>query len=224
MPGDSGMPTDNYEVVDVLMLVGNIVPIAFYFLILGLVNSHARPCLITSRSDFLALTGVLLPVLLWPVPEFVRSGMYVPLAGGMLLAATVFYYLLPKRDAGFVIYNISLRQCVRLIEQATTRLDLAGRRQGNCWMADDGSLRIELRPFPLLHNVALHVEPTDSKSEALVPLIGMEIDRQLSTVSQLPSNMSAGMVLAGVTLLLLPMWMVSRHVDDLVDAMLHLFG
>lgn len=91
-------------------------------------------------------------------------------------------------------------------------------------MADDGSLRIELRPFPLLHNVAIHVEPAGSKGEALVPQIGMEIDRQLSTVSQLPSNMSAGMVLAGVTLLLLPMWMVSRHVDDLVDAMLHLFG
>ena len=30
--------------------------------------------------------------------------------------------------------------------------------------------------------------------------------------------------IGGVTLLLLPMWMVSRHVDDLVDAMLHLFG
>lgn len=218
------MLADNYQVVDVLMLVGNIVPIALYFLILGLVNSHSRPCLITSRSDFLTLTCVLLPVLLWPVPEFVRGRMYGPLAGLLLLAIVIFYYMLPKRNAGFVIYNISRRRCADLLDQALTRLHLTGRMNDDVWLADDGSLRIELREFSLLRNVAIHFEPTDAECELLVPVIGHEIDRRLSTISQLPTNMSAGMVLAGVTLLILPMWMVSRHVDDLVDAMLHLFG
>lgn len=217
------MLADNYQVVDVLMLVGNIVPIALYFLILGLVNSHARPCLITSRSDFLALTSVLLPVLLWPVPDFVRGGMYALLAVGMLVAGVVFYYLLPGRNAGFVVYNISRRRCADLLDQALAQLRLSGRREENAWVADDGSLRIELRGFSILHNVAIHFETT-GESEWLVPHIGQEIHRRLSTISQLPSNMGAGMVLAGVTLMLLPMWMVSRHVDDLVDAMLHLFG
>ena len=36
--------------------------------------------------------------------------------------------------------------------------------------------------------------------------------------------MGACLVMLGVGLMIIPMWMVSRHIDDLVDAMSHLFG
>ena len=62
------MLANGYQVVDVLMLVGNVAPVAIYFLTLGLVNSHSRPYLTTSRSDFLSLTIVLIPLFLWPLP------------------------------------------------------------------------------------------------------------------------------------------------------------
>ena len=52
----------------------------------------------------------------------------------------------------------------------------------------------------------------------------MEVDRRLGCVAQLPSAMGAGLVLVGLGLMILPMWMMGRHIDDLVDAMLHLFG
>lgn len=218
------MSASNYEVVDILMLVGNVLPLAVYFLVLGLVNSHARPFLISSRSDFLALTSVLLPVLIWPVPDFIRGGLYLLLLVGMLLAGLVFLYLLPARHAGFVVYNISRSRCLKLLEQSIRSLGLEGRWQGSVFTTDDLSLSMEVREFSILHNVALHMECRSDRARLSVHELGADLDRRLHTVSQLPSTMGAGLVLVGVSLLILPMWMVGRHIHDLVDAMTHLFG
>lgn len=218
------MLADSYQVVDVLMLVGNILPLAVYFLVLGLINSHAHPCLITSRSDFLALTSVMLPVLLWPVPEFVRAGMYGPLLAGLLIAALVFYYMLPARDAGFVVYNISRSRCLKLFEQASRGLGLRGSWHDNVWSSEDADLSVELREFSLLHNVALHIDVLREDARPLVHGIGVQLAQRLGSVSQLPSTMGAGLVVVGVMLLIFPMWMVGRHIEDIVDAMTHIFG
>ena len=214
----------DYQVVDVLMLVGNVAPIALYFLVLGLVNSHARPCLITSRGDFVALTCALMPVLLWPVPTFVRSGMAWLLVVGLIVAAALFIWLLVTCGPGFVIYNISQARCTSLLDDVLRRLGLSGTWSGNSWQANDGSLTIHLRRFALLRNVALHVDAHDRDAAGLVSELGAELDRGLASVAQLPSSMGACLVLIGVSLMILPMWTVGRHIHDLVDAMSRLFG
>lgn len=215
---------EGYEVVDVLMLVGNVGPLAVYFLILGLVNSHARPFLMTSRADFLALTSVLLPVLIWPVPDFIRAGLYLWLTLGLLLAVALFVRLLPGRLDGFVVYNVSVRQCVRMLNLSLRRLGLAGRWKGGAWTSDDGSLSVCVRGFAPLRNASIHVESTDSLRREWVPRIGADLEGRLKSVAQLPSASGAALVVAGVTLMILPMWMVGRHIHDLVDAMTHVFG
>lgn len=218
------MLAEGYQVVDVLMLVGNLLPLSLYFLILGLVNSHARPCLITSRSDFLVLTSVLVPVLLWPVPDLVRGQMYHWLGAILLFASAIFFYLLPARDAGFVIYNLTQSRCRRLLDHVFERMGLSGRWLGNTWRADGLELSLELREFSLLSNVSLHFESGDAEARSRINAIGSELDRRLDAIRRLPSNMGIGLVMAGITLMILPMWMVGRHIHDLVDAMLHLFG
>jgi hypothetical protein len=214
----------DYQVVDVLMLVGNVAPIALYFLVLGLVNSHARPCLITSRADFVALTCALMPVLLWPVPTFVRSGMVWLLVLGLLVAAGLFTWLLITCGPGFVVYNVSQARCTSLLEEALRRLGLSGGWSGDSWQANDGSLTIHVRRFALLRNVALHVEEHGGRRGGIVDELGAELNRRLRSVAQLPSSMGACLVLIGVCLMSLPMWMVGRHIHDLVDAMSRLFG
>jgi hypothetical protein len=214
----------NYQVSDVLMLVGNVAPVALYFLVLGLVNSHARPFLITSRSDFIALTTVLVPVLLWPVPVFARSGMWWPLGVGSALAACVFVWLLRTTGDGFVIYNISEARCARLLDHTLRHLGLVGRWDGATWRSDVQDLSIHLRKFPLLRNVSLHIESSPERGREIVDALGVELDQRLAAVAQLPSTMGAALVMIGVGLMLLPMWMVGRHIHDLVDAMSHLFG
>ncbi|MBN2559886.1 MAG: hypothetical protein JXQ75_03025 [Phycisphaerae bacterium] len=218
------MLASNLQVVDVLMLVGNVAPIAMYFLVLGLVNSHSRPYLITSRADFVALTCPLVPVLLWPVPTFVRSGMAWLLLLGLLLAAVLFVWMLLTTGTGFVIYNISEARCIRLLEAALRHLGVSGSWTGRTWQDDAGRITIHLRKFALLRNVTLHIETDGSHAARLVPELGAELDRRLASVAQLPSTMGACLVLIGVGLMILPLWMVGRHIHDIVDAMSNLFG
>jgi hypothetical protein len=217
------MLSGNYQVVDVLMLVGNVAPIALYFLTLGLVNSHARPCLVTARADFVALTGVLVPVLLWPVPSLAHGRAIWLLAAGFFLAALLFVYMLPRRHAGFVIYNVAEQRCARLLEDAMAALGIRGDWTGSVWRSVDGSVAIHLRTFSLLRNVSLNIEVSDDPA-ALSTSLETQLTARFSQIAQLPSTMGACLVMVGVVLMILPMWMMGRHIHDLVDAMSHLFG
>ena len=216
------MPAWNYQVVDVLQLVGIVAPIATYFLFLGLVNSHAKPYLLTSRSDFISLTVVLAPILLWPVLTFAQAGMGWLLAVGSFLAWCIFLRMLPARDAGLVIYNISEADCKRSLEAAIEHLGWQGRWQDGTWFAQHGGFKLVVRGFALLRNVTIHVEGDVDRRR--IPSLQAELQRRISAVSQLPSMTGACLVILGVGLMILPMWTVGRHIDDLVDAMSYLFG
>jgi hypothetical protein len=216
------MLAGSLQAVDVLMLVGNVAPIALYFLVLGLVNSHSRPCLITARSDFIALTSALLPVLLWPLPALAGGYLWWMLAGGFLVTGTLFFLLLPGADSGFVIYNISEARAERLLAESLGRLGLAGHWEGAAWRSACGRMTVHLRKFGLLRNVTVAIE--GSPPPAFAGELAGELERRLRGVAQLPSSMGACLVMVGVGLLILPMWMVGRHIQDLVDAMSHLLG
>jgi hypothetical protein len=219
------MLADGYQVADVLMLVGNIAPIALYFLTLGLINSHARPWIITSRADFLLLSGVLAPLMFWPVPMLSRLGSWWALAAGGGLAAMLFVWLLRKAGDGLVIYNISEARCARLVEQSLHRLGWVGRWEGDlCWQERDDGMRLSLRSFLLLRNVSLHVENLAAADRPRVDALADQLEREAASIAQLPSTMGSALVMVGLTLLLVPLWMVGRHIQDLVDAMTHLLG
>ncbi len=159
------------------------------------------------------------------MPAFVQSGAWWALAAGVAIAAAAFAYLLPRRNAGFVIYNITEARCVRLLDDSLRVCGRSGAWQGHTWIADDSRCEIHVRSFALLRNVSLHVECADSDTaNEITHALYTELHRQLDGFAQLPSAMGAGLVLLGLTLMTLPMWMVSRHIDDLVDAMSHLFG
>ena len=222
--GARPMFAGDYQVVDVLMLVGNVAPIALYFLVLGLVNSHARPYLTTCRADFVTLTCVLTPVLFWPLPAFIRSGAMPLFIIGLFLAAALFVWLLMTTGTGFVIYNVSQAHCVKVLEEALHALGLSGRWTGDTWRDDAGRITIHLRKFTLLRNVTLHVETHDPQVAGRLPELGTDLSQRLEAVAQLPSTTGACLVLIGVALMILPMWMVGRHIHDIVDAMTNIFG
>jgi hypothetical protein len=218
------MLASSYEVTDVLLLVGNVGPIALYFLFLGLVNSHSRPCLVTCRSDFISLTIVLVPLLMWPVPMFARSDVWWLGLAGFLFAGVVFLRMLPSSGTGFVIYNISESRCRRLLADSIQQLGWKGHWQGHLWHGAGGRMTIWVRGFALLRNVTVHVESAEHDRRLAVDALYAELDSRLRTISQLPSTMGACLVVLGVGLLIIPMWMVGRNIDALVDAMSWLFG
>ncbi len=213
-----------YEVTDVLMLVACVAPVALYFLTLGLVNSHSRPWLVSSRSDFVSLTIALFPLLVLPIPAFVQSQMWWLLVVAIVLAGLVFRWMLPSSRAGFVIYNISESKCRQLVDRSILQLGWDGQWKDQAWLSDTGQLTVLVRGFSLLRNVTIHIESPRGGHVAEFHALAAEMQKRLQAVSQLPSTTGACLVVLGLGLMILPMWMVSRHINELVDAVTHIFG
>jgi hypothetical protein len=218
------MLADAYQVTDVFILVGNIAPLALYFLILGLVNSHSSPCIVSSRADFVSLTTVLAPVLLWPLPALVGAGRWWLLALGLGCAVAVFVWLLRRTGEGFVIYNISEARCMSIVERGLARLGMAGTWDGPNWHGENGDVIIRVNKFALLRNVSLQIEAITGDSGRVTQDLCRTMEQDLAEVSQLPSTMGACLVVVGLGLFLLPMCMVGRHIHDIVEVVSSIFG
>src|SRR5262249_49465870 len=124
---------------------------------------------------------------------------------------------------GFVVYNISERACLRLLDDALRITGVSGRWDGRTWRSNCGELTLHVRKFALLRNMTLKVDACTPAAHTRAQSLVDEFHQRLERVSQLPSTMGACLVLIGAGLLILPMWMVSRHIQDLVDAMANLF-
>lgn len=208
--------------IDSLLLVVLIAPVAVYFLFLGLVNSHARPCLVSSRSDFVALTVVMAPLLVAPMPALARGGYWWAIGAEAALAGWGFLAMLPGRRAGWVIYNISPSRGRGLIQAAVAELGWDGHWSGDSWRGRDGALY--LTSLSLLRNVTIHADLGGAAADSHMASLNAALSRRLARIEQLPSTMGAFMLLLGVALLALPIWTMGRHIQDVVEAVIHLFG
>jgi hypothetical protein len=202
-----------------------LVPVATYFLILGVVSSRPHPSLLRARTDFLILTAVFAPVLLWRIPALMGEGVagwsvlaLVAVAGGYL-----FHRLLPGRCSGWTVYNVSAGRMRRTIEGALDSLGWSWRQVGSHYHADE-SVRISLSGFAFLRSATIHVSRADG------PIDGHRFERlhhalgtELSQHAMLPSATGSCLLLLGVTVLIVPLWMMSRHMDAVVEVMQRLF-
>lgn len=208
--------------IDSLLVVGLVAPIAVYFLLLGLVNSHARPCLVSSRTDFVSLTIVMAPLLIAPMPALANRSLWWLLALELVLAAWAFFAMLPGKSDGWVIYNISSRRGRAAIDAALHDLGWSGHWKGNSWKGERGELT--LSSVPLLRNVTIHTRWLTARSAGRLDELDRAIQRRLSRIEQLPSTTGACLLVLGVALLAMPIWMMGRHIQDVVEAVAHLFG
>jgi len=206
------------QAVFLLRLIVNVAPVAIYFLAIGLMNTQSRPRLVSGRSDFIALTLVFVPVLVWPVPILIQLRLWWVLAVGLIVVSGGFWALLPPRWGHWVVYNISDRRCRRILDDALAALALSAHHDASGLTVEAGNLRIELASFGLLNNVTLYFRPiSGTADESLILHIRREFAARLETVSLLPSATGACLVMVGVGLLLVPLWMMSRHMQAIVE-------
>lgn len=213
------------QAVFFLRVVINIAPVAVYFLILGLVNTQAKPRMISGRSDFVTLTLVFVPVLVWPVPVLVQRELWWVVAAGLCGGGAVFWSLLPERLSNWVIYNISEQRCRRMLRNALARMGLSPDEDELGLSVGPKNLRIDLSGFGMLNNVTVYFRPTHGQlDQALLIRLRKEFSDQLDTVSLLPSPTGACLVMLGVSLLIVPLWMMSRHMDAIVEVVSRLLS
>jgi len=206
------------QAVFFLRVVINVAPVAVYFLALGLVNTQPRPRLVSGRSDFVALTLVFIPVLVWPMPMLIRYELWWVVLAGLCLGGAVFWWLLPPRLNNWVVYNITEQRCRRILNEALSRMGLAAHEDEFSLTVASRSLRIDLSGFGLLNNVTLYFAPTrGTLDESLLVRLRREFNSQLDTVSLLPSPTGACLVMMGVGLLIVPLWMMSQHMNAIVE-------
>jgi len=206
------------SMLDVLILIGTAGPIAVYFLTLGLVNSHARPLVVSTRTDFLALSIAVAPLALWALPLTMRFASAWWTALAVVLLGIGIYALRPRITDGFVIYNIPRDDFLALAPSifAAAAPD-ADRATDTIWQSIDARFRITVSAFPLLRNVSIRLEGDAARVAASAVTIRREIQSRLGRIEQLPSPVGACLVLTGAAVAIVPMWLLTRHVHDLVE-------
>jgi hypothetical protein len=210
------------QVILVLQLLLTIGPLAAYFLGLGLVSSRAHPCLVSERADFVLLTLAFVPVISWPLVSLLSTARYVPAAGLVAVLATLFCWLLPRGEGGWVIYNLSGQELRRALQRACGRL--GWRIEYTTATGDEpeatvqpAGLTLTTSNMPWLRNITLRCKvatraEADARRELLHALAG-----ELRKESMLPSPTGAGLVVVGALLLGLPTWYFFHHIDAIVD-------
>jgi hypothetical protein len=209
------------QVILVLQLLLNLGPVALYFLILGLANSQRSPRLVSARADFIALAIVFLPVLVWPVPMMVAAGWTWALVPVGVIVGGVFLALLPRADAGWVVYHATRSQAAQMIERALGRLGWTSVPHGGgaVWCVPEARLRLRITAFSWLGSVSVHVAPSVGSTvpRAAISRLGAELERELNRHELLPSPVGPCLVLVAIVLWAVPVWMMFRHIDAIVD-------
>ncbi len=200
----------NGDISPALRLAMFVVPVAIYFGVLGVLNSRRRPQLLSARADFALLTGILCPLLIIPVVQWLGSWALAPVLG----AVGVFALLgVPPRH-NWVVYNLSTRRARRVIAEALRDcgIDWDGQTE---WLTSPsgGQTRLEIGGFPLLRNVSVRLRGAD---DALAGRFQGALSYRLASVETEVQPMAWAMMLVSASMLAVPLALVAHRVPALV--------
>lgn len=216
--------SDAEQVIFVSRLALAVGPLALYFVVLGLVNSQARPCLVGARSDFLGLSVVVVPLVVSPCVALIEHGMAWAawlVVAGVLVAGR---RLMPARDSGWVLYNTTRAQCDGLVARACRRLNWSADCDGETVTIQTAaggkapagvSLRLHLRELGWMRNVT--IEAGGDAGRMLHARFAEALSAETRREAALPSPVGASLVLLGSSLLALPAWYLGHHMPAIVE-------
>jgi hypothetical protein len=195
-----------------------VAPPAAYFVVLGLLNSQSTPRLVNSRTDFLALTAVMGPVALASVPSLVQAGYGWLLVPAVVVAAVAMRALIPPAASGWVVYNLSAQRARLLLERCLGDLNWSYQASGRVIEVPQRGLTVRLSALPVLRNVTCHLEFASPLDRAdTTTQLEQRFVAALSHQQQLPSLAGSCLLIAGVAMMILPLWMISHHSDAVAE-------
>jgi len=204
-----------------MRLAAIVLPVALYFLVLGLLNSRKHPQLLTSRQDFVLLMMALSPLVLVPALGVLHGGWGVAVAAGVLGGLGTL--LLTDPFGGrWVIYNVPPEQAVGMMERCLSHLGVHARPTATGLeftepradqSAGETRVVLEIRPFPLLRNVSLHLR---NASPRFTRQFREELSRQLTAMEPPITPMAMGLLIVATAMMIAPLAMVVQKAPDLV--------
>jgi len=187
-----------------------VVPVALYFLVLGLFNSRQHPYMVRAQIDFALLAGAISPLLVIPVAGYFQWSPWAVVVIVGLLAAVG--RLMAPRGHRWVIYNISRDRAMRLASRAME--DIASvHSRGDTLCSDGNDVRCRIRPLPLFRSVGVQLQaPRDVDAAAF--------ERRMAELAhRVPAQTSpavVSMLLVAMAMLVVPASLVARHTGQLV--------
>jgi len=189
------------------------VPLATYFLLLGLLNSRSRPQIVSSRLDFIVLNACMFPVVCVPALSLLACS---PAASACILAAALAAVVLvaPTRWSGWTIYNISVAEGLRTVERALHHAGEPFRRDGRTLRLTASDATVSLRSVPVLRNVSINLAGPDAAE------VGRRMDAalcgELARVPARPTTVGISLVLAATALLIAPLGLFADRMPEMV--------
>jgi hypothetical protein len=198
------------------------VPVALYFLILGLLNSQRRPQILSARLDFALLLAALAPMGLVPLLNWVGVNFFT-VAGALATVVCAVLALAPRRQQGWVIYNIDRAQAQRCLEQALDASEMAFQRREKSFELEAGAV-LELSHFSLLRNVTIHVSSPGKLDPNRLRLLESELARRLGHLEVEASPMAVSFVLVSTAMIVAPLIFLADRVPEMVRLLTDLIG
>ena len=188
-----------------------VVPVALYFLVLGLLNTRRRPQLLRGRVDFILLLTALSPLVICPLAAWVGASTPVLAAAGAAALAAI--WLLSPSQASWVIYNITAAEALDAVERTLDRtgMNFRHRPEERTFHLADG--QIELSGFSLLRNVSLRMTGCDARS---AHLFERALAKQVRTLNAETTPMAMAMLLVATAMLVAPLAIVAPKAVELV--------
>jgi len=197
--------------VDVTIRVATVVvPLAVYFLVLGLLNTRRTPQILTGRLDFALLITAMSPLFVLPVLHMVGISETSIVAACGVVACGIL--VLAPRGRTWVVYNATPAEAQRAASSAL-------RAMGHSWCKvgggvlriDEGGQRVHMTPFPLLRNVSIRFEGNEEGGAAF----GRQLTRELAGVQTEPRSTAVALLVVAVGMMVAPLAMLANQAGEI---------
>ncbi|HUT57244.1 MAG TPA: hypothetical protein VNA25_05155 [Phycisphaerae bacterium] len=188
-----------------------VVPVAVYFLVLGLLNSRPHPQLLSGRLDFALLTAAISPLFAVPVLGYFGISL-LSVATAVALLALGIAMLAPKGRT-WVVYNLQGSEARRAVAAAlrSIGLDFQARPNGYCLADQQGFVRIS--EFAPLRNASVRLDGGDAD---LARRFERALGKVLKGYRVQTSPMAVSLLLVATAMLVAPLTMMAHRVPEIV--------
>ncbi|MFW6061758.1 MAG: hypothetical protein ACOC93_03015 [Planctomycetota bacterium] len=189
-----------------------VVPVAVYFLTLGLLNSRAHPQLLTGRQDFALLNLAICPVLLIPLMQYVHVAA-VPAVLAGLGGVILVVHLFGGGPRSWVIYNLPLPEARRAVARALQQMDASAQADRGGYRLPAEDAYVQVGGFPLLRNASVRIVGGDP---GLCRRFEQHLARTLDTVPAETHPTVVALLLVATAMLVAPVTLVAHRMPEMV--------
>lgn len=202
----------SYEhLASAIRIASVVVPVATYFLLLGLLNSRRKPQLLTGQQDFCLLMATLCPLFVLPILSSI--GITTWTVSVALCASVGMVALLMPRQRTWVVYNLPSEMVRSVISQTAASMGEAVEPVGGNFRLKGTDGVIELGGFAILRNVSIRLR---NVSEEFSHAFESALHRRLAQVYVETSPAAVSLLLVATAMLIVPTTLMVHRVPEIV--------